>query len=394
MFKAFYQFIVAGVVTILAAGGAAADITMKQHMEIQAGGAMSMMNSASTMTTSLSGDKSRSETVMEAKSGMIGRFMKNMNTTSITRLDKELIWSLLPEKEQYSEMTFEQMRAQLEKSMEQLESMQQGGNGALPVNDESCQWSPPVLNVDKTGEKAKFADIKAEQYVISVDQVCTDPTTGKSCDITWTLENWMAKRMPGDDEMKAFQKTVAEKMGINEMMTGAQGMAGVMLAMYEDGWDDVLKEAGALKGFPVKTVMQLEMGGENCTTSSGQTMAMDDVWGNSANAGLNAAAGSAAYHTGSAIGSSVANAAGNSVGGSIAGAAIGAASREAVSGMFNKFRKKKKEPEPAATAEEAGAASVAIFRIVSELTSISDDSVPGSQFEVPAGWEKIKAPSY
>jgi hypothetical protein len=199
--------------------------------------------------------------------------------------------------------------------------------------------------------------------------------------------------MPGDDELLAFQKTVAEKMGADELMSQAQGMSGALLAMFADGWGDALDEAGDLKGYPVKTVMQLEMGGENCTTPSGQTMAMDDVWGNAANSGLNAAAGSAAYHTGSAIGAGVADAAGNSVGGSIAGAAIGAASREVVSGMFNKFRKKKKEPEPP-TAEEAGAASVALFRIVSELTSVSDDSVPGSQFEVPAGWEKIKAPTY
>jgi hypothetical protein len=393
MFKACYPSIVAGVVTVLAAGSAAADITMKQHMEIQAGGAMSMMNSASTITISLAGDKSRSETVMEAKSGMMGRFMKNLNTTSITRLDKELIWSLVPDEKQYSELTFEQMRAQIEQSMEQLKSMQESGYSTLPVSDDNCEWSPPVMNVDKTGEDARFAGVKADQHIISVHQTCTDPTTGKACEVTWSMENWMAKRMPGDDELLAFQKTVAEKMGADELMSQAQGMSGALLAMFADGWGDALDEAGDLKGYPVKTVMQLEMGGENCTTPSGQTMAMDDVWGNAANSGLNAAAGSAAYHTGSAIGAGVADAAGNSVGGSIAGAAIGAASREVVSGMFNKFRKKKKEPEPP-TAEEAGAASVALFRIVSELTSVSDDSVPGSQFEVPAGWEKIKAPTY
>ena len=91
----------------LAVGPAAADVTMKQRVEIQAGGAMSMMNSASNVTTSVAGDKARTETRMEEKSGLIGSFMKKMNSTNITRLDREVMWNLVPDKQQYSEMTFE-----------------------------------------------------------------------------------------------------------------------------------------------------------------------------------------------------------------------------------------------------------------------------------------------
>jgi hypothetical protein len=395
MFKFQSRALIIGLATTLTAGTAAADVTMKQRIEVQAGGAMSMMNSTSYATTSLSGDKARSETRMEAKSGMMGRLMKNMDSTNITRLDRELIWTLVPDKQQYSELSFEQMRAQLARSMEQLESMQESGSSALPVNEEGCEWSQPVLNVSKTGEKAKFAGVKTEQHVISVNQTCTDRNTGKACEMIWTLENWMAKRMPGDDEMLAFQKAVAEKMGTDELMSQAQGMSAALLTMFAGGWGDILKESEDLKGYPLKTVMQLEMGGESCTTNTGQTMAMDDVWGNAANTGLNAATNSAAHATSSAIGSEVASAAGNSVGGSVAGAAVGAASRELVSGMFNKFKKKKKpEPAAAATAEQAAAAAVALFRIETEVTSINDDSVSSSQFEVPAGWKKVNAPSY
>ncbi len=374
----------------LAAGTANADVTMQQHIEVQAGGVMSMLNSRVNVTTSIAGDKSRTETVMEAKSGMMGRLMKAGNNISITRLDKDLIWTLSAEKKQYSEMTFAQMRAQMDKSMQQLESMQGGGESALPVSEESCQWSPMVVNTDKTGKKEKFAGVKASQYIINVTRTCTDKTTKKACNITWTLENWMAKRMPGDDEMIAYTKAMAKKMGMEELMSQGQGMFAGLMAMFGSGWGDVFEEAYDLKGYPVKSVMSLEMGGENCTMAGGQTIAMDEMWGNAANAGLNAAVGTAAGHAGQAVGQEIAEHMGNSVGGSIAGSALGAASGELIGGMFNKFRKKKKpKPQPEVSTENAANASVAVFMIATEVTNISGSSVPSSDFEVPAGWKKI-----
>ena len=118
-----------------------ADITMQQRITTEAGGAMSFMSSESTATTFISSDKSRSETKMAPKSGLMGSLMKNLDTVSIMRLDKDLIWQLSPEKQQYSEMTFAQLREQMAKAMEQLKDVQEsGGAGALPVSAEDCQW--------------------------------------------------------------------------------------------------------------------------------------------------------------------------------------------------------------------------------------------------------------
>ena len=93
---------------------------------------MSMMASEGTVTTAISNDKSWSESRMEAKSSFMGAFGKNLDSFSIMRLDKNLTWQLMPDKQQYSEMTFEQMRAQLEQSREQLEEMQQSGSASAP----------------------------------------------------------------------------------------------------------------------------------------------------------------------------------------------------------------------------------------------------------------------
>jgi hypothetical protein len=369
-----------------------ADVTMQQNVTVSASGALSMMGSKGTVTTIISEGRGRTENQMESTSRLMKKFAKNLNTATIVLLDEERMLNLSSEKKQYSEVTFEQMRASMQESMEQIESMD--GQGALPVSEDDCQWSEPEMDVRKTGEKQKIAGIRAQQTIISVSQTCTVPDSGKSCDVTWSMEYWNAKRMPGKKEAAAFQEGLAKALGGDEALGLAQAQARGLFAMFKKGWDDVLMESGKVEGFPVKTAMSLAMGGESCTTGSGQPIAMDDVWGRAADASVDAAAGSAAAHAGSAVAGEAAEAVGNGVGGSIAGSAIGAASRELIGGAFKKFRKKKKEPEPVAQPADPAAGSVTLFTIETELTSIDEADVPDSLFVVPEGWEKVANPAW
>ena len=398
LYSGFITFLFA-----LAASNAFADITMQQSMSVEAGGFMSMLASQSTVTTSIAGDKSRSETKMAPKSGFMGSLMKNLDTVSIMRLDKDLAWQLMPEKQKYSEMTFQQLREQIAEGMKQLEEMQQsGGAGALPVSEEECEWSDPEMDVIETGERKRFANVKAKQHIITVQETCTVPDSGQTCVLKWTMENWMAKKIPGGDEALEFREALAEKLGTEDMISGIQAMSRGLLSMFEEGWEEVMDEAGDLKGYPVKTVMQIEMGGESCSAMSGQPIAMDDLWSNAANAAADAATQTAGYHAGQKVAQETAEAMGDSVGGSIAGSAVGAASGEVISGFLKRFRKKKPKTEPqpvpsdmADTSIETQAnladGSVVLFRITSELTDINDHKIPLEQFEVPAGWKKVSA---
>jgi len=376
-----------------------ADLRMDHRFSLEAGGMMSMLASEGTVTTSISGDKSRTDSTVESKSAFLSAFAKNAGGAQITRLDEELMWHLVPEKEEYSEMTFAQMKAMMEQSMAQLESLQQGGGtSAMPVSEADCQWSDPVIQVNNTGEKSRFAGVRAEQHIISYSQTCSVPEREQVCKMSWTMENWTAKRMKGDDEAQAFQQKLAEKLGSDEMLSMAQASTRGLLAMFRDGWGDVTEQAEAIKGYPVKTIMSLEMGGQNCTAGSGEPIAMDDIWNEAAQASKDAAAQAVAAQAGGMVAQETAGALGNSVGGSIAGSAVGAASRELVSGMFKKFGKKKKEEEAAeaATAAPANPAEgmVVLFRISNELTGVSDGPIPPEHFEVPAGWQKVETMGY
>jgi len=368
---------------------AVADVTLHQNVTVSASGVMSMVGSSGTVTTVISGNRGRTENQMESTSKMMQKFAKNANTATIVLLGDELMLNLVPEKKQYSEMTFEELRAQMEKSMAEIEKM--GDQGGLPVSQDECQWSAPELSIVEDHEKQKIANIKVEQTTVSVTQTCTVPDSGKSCDMTWNMEFWNARNMPGGDEAASFQQGMARAMGGDEALGMAQVYTRGLMAMFKKGWEDVLKESGKMKGFPVKTVMSLEMGGESCTTGGGQPIAMDEIWGQAADASKNAAISSASGQASGAVGNATADALGNSVGGSIAGSAVGAASREIVSGMFNKFRKNKnkKSTEPVAEETNSTPGSVTIFKITTELTSVVEKDVPDSLFVVPAGWEKV-----
>jgi len=212
------------------------------------------------------------------------------------------------------------------------------------------------------------------------------------------MENWMAKRMPGDEESMAFKKALAEKLGTEEMLAGAQIMSRALLSMFKSGWEEALDEMSELKGYPVKTVMQMEIGGESCTVTSGQPIAMDGLWNNALDAGIDAGAQTAGQQAGQVIAKETADALGDSVGGSVAGSAVGAASSELISGLFKKFgrKKKKTEPEPTAAATATAPAeapsatgSTVLFRVTTELISINDDKISQDRFELPSGWKKV-----
>jgi len=369
---------------------AQSDITLQQSVNVEASGAMSMMGSEGTMTTMVSGDRGRTENQMESKSALMKKLAKSANTATIVLLGDDRMLTLMPEKQQYSEMSLQQMREQMQEAMTEMEDMPQDAN--LPVSEGECEWTEPVLNVQNTGEKQQFAGVKAKQTIITASQTCVDPSSGKSCDMTWNMEYWNAKRMPGSEEAQAFQEGMAKAMGGDEMLAMAKANTRGLLAMFKKGWDDVLLESDSMKGYPVKTVMSLEIGGESCTTGTGQPIAMDDMWNNAANAGVDAAASTAAGHAGAAVGEQTAKAVGDSVGGSIAGSAIGAASRELIGGAFSKFRKKKKKPEPVVETANPADGSVTLFKITTELTSYSESSIADSQFAVPTGWKKVDSP--
>jgi hypothetical protein len=326
------------------------------------------------------------------KSKIASMFAGSGRNSSIVRLDKQLSWNLLPEKRQYSETTFAQARAQMQQAMQSMEQARSsaGSSQALPVSAEGCQWTKGDLEVEHPGDKERIADIKAEKHIIRMRQSCTDPDSGKTCDITWVMETWLAKKVPAEKEARQFQQSYAQAMGMDDVARQVQGPGQNLLAMFADNWDDVVDELDKMKGYPLRTVMQMGIGGEQCTTASGQPIAMDEIWADASTAAYNAALDQSGYEAGSAVGRAAGESLGGSVAGSIGGAAIGAAAGELFGGLTSMFKKEKAaKPAPQTTAEGQ---QITAFRITTEVTSWSEITIPADRFDEPVGWKKLGKP--
>jgi hypothetical protein len=384
-----FHSILAGSILLTCALSTHADISYTQKIAVEAAGGMSMFASEGNVVTQISGDKARTDTSMKMKS-KLASMMGSGDSSNIVRLDKALSWNLAPDKKQFTEMTFVEARAQFEQASEAMRSHQEqgGSGGALPVSADACQWSEADLEVEHPGEREKVAGIKTKKHIIRLRQSCTEPETKKICDITWVMETWLARKVPAEKEARKFQHDYAEAMGMDDLAQQIQGPAQGLLGMFSGNWDDVVEEFEKMKGYPLRSVMQMGIGGEQCTTDSGEPIGTDEVWADASTAAYNAALDQAGYQAGSAVGRAAGEAMGGSVGGSIGGAAVGAAAGELIGGLTGMFKKKKTaKPTPQPTASPGGR-QVTVFRISSEITDWSEATVPSARFEIPAGWKK------
>ncbi|RLA48830.1 MAG: hypothetical protein DRR04_06265 [Gammaproteobacteria bacterium] len=382
------------VATLLLAVAPAAlsDISYAQRIKVEAAGGMSMFASEGDVLTQISGDKSRTESTMTMKSKLMGAFSGGGNTGNIVRLDKALTWNLLPDKKQYSQMTFAAAKAQMEEARLAMQKSQAAGNSsgaALPVSAEGCEWTDGNLEVEHPGGTEKVADIKTKKHIIRMRQSCTDPDSGKTCDITWLMETWLAKKVPAEKEVRKFREAYAKALGLEGVMGQVEGPGRGLLAMFANNWDEVVDEFEKMKGYPLRTAMQMGIGGEQCTTASGQPIAMDKIWADASTAAYNSALDQAGYEAGNAMGQAAGKSLGDSVAGSIGGAAVGAAAGELIGGLTSMFKKKKTvepEPQPQAVTAEG---QITVFRITTEVIDWSEITIPSERFDEPVGWKKL-----
>jgi hypothetical protein len=363
---------------LLTLATANADVTIEQSTKVDAAGAMSLAAMDGTTVTSVSANNARTDNDLTFKSALMRTFAGGAGKSStIIKLDEERIIDLDLKKKRYTETSFAEMRAQTEQAMQQMEEATQAqqpdqpGGTNLPVSEQNCEWTDSDVSVNRSGARQSFAGFEAEQSVITATQTCQDPETGKSCDVIWTMENWLSPEVVGGQDMQDFWTSYAQKLGFDETV-GKPGMSFMaqLFSQYQQGWDDIETELGELQGYPLKTVLRLEIGGDECTTDDGQPISNQNVYGE----GMS-----------DAIGGAVAESAGNEAGGPVGGVIA--------KGLFKAFGKKKKDEADViaeAPPEPQSPGSVELFRVETETTRVSTAALDPARFEIPKGFKPAK----
>lgn len=383
----------------LAAVAARADVVIEETMNTDGVAGFSMLAMQGTTTRSLSADKQRTDSNLQFKSKLLNTFAGRSGPTSqIVRLDKGLMWEVQSKDKTYTERTFADARAAMEKAMQQMEAASQQAQAQqpqqeLPINAAESQCSPAVVESRITGEQATIAGLQTSRQVVSLKQTCTDPKTMKACDMVWSIEEWSTAQAPGMDESKAFALNYAKQMGLDaSSMQAMQSRMQSAFSAYKGTWTELMQKASTFQGYPLKSVMQITMGGPQCTTDDGTQVAAAPGFADAVQAGVDAGVSTAAGEVASAATQAAIGKAGGGAAGAVAGSAVGGFASKFGSSMMSKLHKKDAaQPKTEAAAAPTDAGMIRLFRVQTETTAIRGDAIPASTFDVPAGFKKVAA---
>lgn len=348
------RVLLAGAIAAILTGAAQADVTIEERMSINGFGLMQMANMSGTTTTRISGHRARTDSNLQFESGLMRAFGRGLGeSTEIVRLDQDKMYSLDNKKKTYTETTFAETRAQMEKisgQMREAQAAQQRGTSG--VDDSQCEWSDPKAEVQRNGEKATLAGFQAERVTVIATQSCTDKSTGQVCDFGLVLDQWLAPDVAASAEAQAYQLAFAEKMGMKAASSrDFAERAETMFGRYQGLWSEVATKMRDVKGYPVRLSFNLGVGGPQCQSTQ------------------------------------QAQASGGSASPSPMG--LGEALGGALGGMFGK--KKAPPPEAAVPPATLPGGLMSLMGMSTELLSVSTGSLDPQSFEPPADYKKVAA---
>jgi hypothetical protein len=328
-------------------------------MAVEGVGAMAFGNMSGTTKTTISGDKSRTDSDIKMQSKIVRFLARNAvgPGADIVRLDQDKLYHLNINKKEYTETTFEQMREQMKKMSDQMASADEKKQPSA-VDESKCEWLPPKAEVKKSGEKAQFAGYDAERVTITASQPCKDKETGSICEVALVLDDWMSTGFTEGAEAQKYYKAYAAKMGLDPSTSqDISQKAQSLFSRYKGIWSEIATKMQGVKGYPVKTSFTLALGGQQCKNSNAQqAQSSSDSDSSSSPSGL-------------------------------AGAMAGK-----LGGLFHKKKDDAETPAaqsaPTATPAAVPPGDVALMTVSSQLVSVSTNSAGPDAFTVPADFKR------
>ena len=340
---------------------ARADVTITRSMSVDGVGAMAFANMSGTSRTTISGSRSRTDSDMKMQSKLIGFLARNAvgPSADIVLLDEGRIDHLNLNKKEYTETTFEQMRAQMQKAADQMNSNTER-KPASAVDQSKCEWLPAKVSVSRSGEKAQFGGYDAERAIITAAQPCQDKESGSICEVAIILDQWMSTGFSENAEARKFYGAYATKMGLDQAsLEDATQRAKALFSQYQGIWTEVASKLQGMKGYPVKSSFTLALGGAQCKDSKAQQAQSSQSNDDSGSSG--------------------------GLSGAIAGK---------LGGLFHKKKDDADVPAaaaaPAMTPVPVPAGDVALMTVSSQLVSVSTDGASADAFVVPADFKKVE----
>ncbi|MGH7594842.1 MAG: hypothetical protein ACREOI_00740 [bacterium] len=223
-------------------------------------------NKPVTSTQYIQGNKSRTDNVNEEG---------KLTTSTIVDLDREAFINIDHKKKEYTEMTFDYYRNML-KSM--------GGKSEEKQEHEKSEPEVKVsfdVKVDKTGEKKNIAGYYAEKVILTMTAKGEKQAEGgpagemEKGGMIITSTNWLSTEVKGYDEVIAFHKAFAEKLGMKPGGSWA-GMIEKSSPQLAEAMKKLEEEGKKFQGVPLSTESVFETWAQPSEAQAGTSETMPE----------------------------------------------------------------------------------------------------------------------
>lgn len=305
-------------------------------------------------------------------------------------LDKQEIIHVDMVRKEYSVETFADLRNMMAKmpaaiQQAQAQAAQQQQQPPLPASNLQFNFS---VSVNDAGLQQVINGLNARQQILKLSVIVTDPSNpGTSLTYTMTSEIWTTPDVPrqikeAQDFDVRFAQALMSGMDLSAYMHMRNSGNAAMTQMFAgkpgaaEAFAQMGRELAKIKG--TRILEKTSMGG------SGTGMAQPQQ-------GSAAASGNAGASTANA-GTSAANA---GISTANAGTSGGMMAR-AVSGLGGMWARKKAQqaaaPAPSPTSAPQTSGETTLMEMTTQKSGFSDDPIPASAFEIPAGFKQVPSP--
>jgi hypothetical protein len=233
-----------------------ADFTYQETTQVTGGSVMSMMKMAGSFSKTA---RQATDPTISTVTVKGNRMMHaNKDRTEIIDLDAGSITVIDHLKKQYTTMTFEQMRQQMDAAMARAKAQQPKQQQPPPSSNAQnvdVKFTIKVRNTDVTKD---VAGLTAKEAIMTMTMDATDKQSGQTGSFAITNDMYLAPDIPGYEEVREFYKRYALKIG--SAMSGA--VSSQMMAMMQQpaagkGMADMIEEMSKLKGIPVLQITRM-----------------------------------------------------------------------------------------------------------------------------------------
>jgi hypothetical protein len=171
---------------------------------------------------------------------------ENEKEVSITRLDKAVMWNLLPLSKKYQEIKFDSLKAIMAMS-EAMPATDMAGDN---IDMKKYDWKVEINGPSDGGKINGFSAKSLSGIANGVNK--ENPKDRVRIEYSF----WLSTNLPGFQEMDEYYKTYAKMMGLQDYWE--QQDLGKALGEMGDQFSELMKKVRETGGYPVKMFIKFE----------------------------------------------------------------------------------------------------------------------------------------